>query len=585
MGAHMLEPGTLLGSYRLESRLGAGGMGEVWKAEDTRLGRTVAVKVLPAQIASDPEAIARMKREARTAAQIDHPNIATIHAFEEAEGRLFIVMQLVPGAPLSELMRRGPLPEAEVCRIGKSVADALAEAHAKGIVHRDVKPDNIMVDGPRVKVLDFGIAKKVEPQPAGQDDPTAFLTQQGLILGTVHYMSPEQALGKQLDARSDLFSLGVVLYQAATGLLPFRGETATETLTRIVRDEPAPPRGVSPGLAAIIRQCLRKDRAHRYPTAAALAAALEQQLGAAPTVRSAEKTLVTAPAAPRRSGVRTAVAVALVLVALLAVSVGVTMQRRKDTVLPEAGSEPAAAPAPAASSLTVTPPATVSAAVTEPPVTETVATAPPATETRVAEPVPAAGKTVAEPPGPGADELYRRGIGFLLARRPMAAREAFLAVLQQDPLHAGAHFRLGEMALLMREFPEARRELEAALARSERLEERERKVAELGMELLNRDRPRAERLFRELAAMGPSPDLERFRELIGGAGPAPPPPRPRAAPPSPLGFWGVGVPAFFSGVCCGGGGCVFLGRGFFNPHPATCQPPTASYDVESAPLT
>src|SRR6185369_14424291 len=160
----MLQPDALLGSYRLISKLGAGGMGEVWKAEDTRLGRTVAIKILPQAIATDGQAIARMKREARTAAQLYHPNIATIHAFEEIGDRLFIVMEYVEGEPLSQLIRRGPIPEADVCRIGRSVADALAEAHEKGIVHRDIKPDNIMVKGARVKVLDFGIAKQVEQQ-------------------------------------------------------------------------------------------------------------------------------------------------------------------------------------------------------------------------------------------------------------------------------------------------------------------------------------------------------------------------------------------------------------------------------------
>src|SRR5712691_4562135 len=237
----MVRADENLGAYRLIERIGAGGMGEVWKAEDPRLGRTVAIKILPASISADAEALARMRREARTAAQLYHPNIATIHSIEEDGERLFIVMEYVAGEPLTKLIQRRAMSEADVCRVGRGVAEALAEAHEKGIVHRDIKPDNIIVNGQRVKVLDFGIAKRVGVESSTSESPTAFMTQQGIIVGTVHYMSPEQALGKPLDARTDIFSLGVVLYQAATGRLPFHGETITETITQIVRDEPPDP--------------------------------------------------------------------------------------------------------------------------------------------------------------------------------------------------------------------------------------------------------------------------------------------------------------------------------------------------------
>src|SRR5258708_17176362 len=216
----MLQPDQQLGPYKLVARIGAGGMGEVWRGEDTRLGRSVAIKVLPAAVASDGEAIARMKREARTAAQLYHPNIAPIHSIEQEGDLISIVMEFVEGDPLTKLIRDG-LGEADVCRIGRGVADALAEAHEHNIVHRDIKPDNIIVKGNRVKVLDFGIAKRVGAETTTSESPTAFVTQQGMIIGTVHYMSPEQALGKTLDARTDIFSLGVVLYEAATGKLPF----------------------------------------------------------------------------------------------------------------------------------------------------------------------------------------------------------------------------------------------------------------------------------------------------------------------------------------------------------------------------
>jgi hypothetical protein len=221
------------------------------------------------------------------AAQLNHPNIATIHAFEEADGRLFIVMELVDGEPLSKVIKRG-IVEADVCRIGGAVAEALGEAHAKGVIHRDIKPENIMVSGNRVKVLDFGIAKWIAPS---DDSATmSLLTQQGIVIGTVPYMSPEQALGKPLDPRTDIFSLGTVLYEAATGVLPFQGETHTDTMTRIIRDDPIEPSRIntkiSPGLNSIIQRCLRKNRDERYATASDLAKALEApSTAAAPAAR------------------------------------------------------------------------------------------------------------------------------------------------------------------------------------------------------------------------------------------------------------------------------------------------------------
>jgi serine/threonine protein kinase len=308
-----MEPGpdVSFGPYRLISRLGAGGMGEVWKAEDTRLGRIVAIKILPEALANDPESRARLQREARTAAHLYHPNIATIHSIEQDGERMFIVMQYVEGEPLSKVIERGGLAEADICRIGKGVADALAEAHAHGVVHRDIKPDNIMVSAGRVKVLDFGIAKQVGPEAMNADGPTAFMTKQGMIIGTVQYMSPEQALGRQLDFQTDIFSLGVVLYQAVTGKLPFQGESITETITQIIRDEPVPtaqanPR-IAPGLAAIVDRCLRKKKEDRFGSAAELAEALDRQFGASTTAPaelpaspdSQKVTVVSAPTALR----------------------------------------------------------------------------------------------------------------------------------------------------------------------------------------------------------------------------------------------------------------------------------------------
>src|SRR5438874_3540995 len=226
-----------LGSYRLIDRLGAGGMGEVWRAEDTRLMRQVAIKILSERIANDPEWKARFMREARTIAQMNHPNIATIYSIEQEADKLFIVMELVEGESLGTILARGPLTPREAVRIMRQVGEALAEAHDKGVVHRDVKPDNIIVGKRAVKVLDFGIAKQVV---STGDAPT--LTQAGLIVGTPFYMSPEQALGRTVDTRSDLFSVGVVLYELLTGKRPFEGESVTETMMNIIMQE-APDHG------------------------------------------------------------------------------------------------------------------------------------------------------------------------------------------------------------------------------------------------------------------------------------------------------------------------------------------------------
>jgi serine/threonine protein kinase len=501
----MLQPDEQLGIYRLISRIGAGGMGEVWKAEDTRLARTVAIKILPAAVASDPEAIARMRREARTAAQLYHANIATIHAFEEVGDRIFIVMEYIEGEALTSLIRRGPLAEADVCRIGKDVADALAAAHAKGIVHRDVKPDNIMVNGPRVKVLDFGIAKQIENQSIRSDEATAFMTKAGYILGTVHYMSPEQALGKPLDARTDIFSLGVVLYQAATGRLPFHGESPTETITQIVRDEPSTPRGISVALASIIQRCMAKNRDARFASAGAVAEALEERLGSAPTVYTGSQ-VVTVKEPALRVSARRWPWIAAMIALLIVIGIGAMIANRPRAAAIPASARESIATTTIATTTTIAEP--VSAPPPPPPSTTTVEVRSTVTQA----PVPT--QTVA--PVPTADDLYNEGMTRLVERQGQSARESFLAAIEADPHHARAHFRLGEMALFMRQREDARRHLEAALRDGDRLDARERSLTELGLALLDRDRPRAQELLRELDRTSPGdPDIRRFREMFG----------------------------------------------------------------------
>ncbi|HKR65579.1 MAG TPA: protein kinase [Thermoanaerobaculia bacterium] len=491
----MLQPGDSLGIYRLVARIGAGGMGEVWTAEDTRLGRTVAIKILPAAIASNPDAIARMQREARTAAQLYHPNIATIHAFDQDGDRVYIVMEYVEGEPLRNLI---PLPEAEVCRIGKSVAEALAAAHEKGIVHRDVKPDNIIVSGSRVKVLDFGIAKQVEQNSIRADDPTAFMTQQGYIVGTVHYMSPEQALGKPLDARSDLFSLGVVLYEAVTGSVPFHGETATETITKIVRDEPRAPRGVSPALASVIRRCMAKNREARFASAADVARALET------TVLTGSKLVtVQEPALAMRKRWPW-IAAGFAAVALVVIAAAALRPKKENVIV-------------------ATPPPTPPSSITVEVHPSTATSPPPVVETHtLAAPAPA------PVPIRSAESYYSAGMSQLMERRPLDAYESFTRALEVDPHHARAHFRLGEIALFARQGPEAREQFTAALADGDRLADRERKLSELGLALLDRDRGRALMIYREVMDAYPlDPDLQHFRQLIEEE-------RPKLAPRGPM---------------------------------------------------
>ncbi len=283
--------GRRLGHYLVRERLGSGGMGEVYLAEDGRLERSVALKLLPPEMAKDEERRERFRREAKAVASLNHPNIVTIHSVEEAEGELFLILELVEGASLRERIARGPLPAGEVVAIGAQIGEALARAHAAGILHRDLKPENVMVTGDgRVKLLDFGLAKFL----ASRADPAAATlsreTAAGRMLGTAGYMAPEQALGKELDARADLFALGVLLYEMATGKNPFRGETLAAFVESLLHEVPASPRAANPGLPAslvrVIDRALQKTPEHRHASARDLVAELK---GAEPAAAPASK--------------------------------------------------------------------------------------------------------------------------------------------------------------------------------------------------------------------------------------------------------------------------------------------------------
>ncbi len=268
-----LTSGTKLGLYQIQSPLGAGGMGEVYRATDTKLGRDVALKVLPAEMAQDPERLARFRREAKALAQLDHPNIVTIYSVEESDGVHFLTMQLVQGHALDRLICAGGLPLEQIVEIASALGDALAAAHEKGIVHRDLKPANVMVSNEgRVKVLDFGLAKDI--RAANVSDATMSSegrTQIGVVMGTPAYMSPEQTSGRLLDHRSDIFSLGVLLHEMATGRRPFEGSSSAELVSAILRDDPPSVTESRPDLpsdlARIVRRCLEKDPRHRLQTA------------------------------------------------------------------------------------------------------------------------------------------------------------------------------------------------------------------------------------------------------------------------------------------------------------------------------
>ncbi len=274
-----LAAGTRLGSYEILAPLGAGGMGEVYRARDTRLPREVAIKILPEALARDPERISRFDREARWASSLNHPNIVTIYEVGQSGSILYIAMELVEGRTVRDLIASDALPLRKLLQIGAQTADGLARAHAEGIVHRDLKPENLMTsrDG-FVKILDFGLAKLVAKAPEGVSQLTTedgLQTGLGVVLGTAAYMSPEQAGGRPIDFRSDQFSLGCVLYEMAAGKHAFRKETAAETLTAILRDEPEPLASVNARLPAplcwIVDRCLAKDPEERYASTRDLA--------------------------------------------------------------------------------------------------------------------------------------------------------------------------------------------------------------------------------------------------------------------------------------------------------------------------
>ena len=320
-----LPAGSKLGPYEIVSPLGAGGMGEVYRARDTRLGREVALKVLPESLAEDRDRLSRFEREARAASALNHPNIVTIHDVGREGETAYLAMELVDGRTLREISASGPMPLRRILAVAAQIADGLAKAHAAGIVHRDLKPENVMVskDG-FVKILDFGLAKLVEPESKGASVmPTMTVgeTRPGTVMGTVSYMSPEQASGEALDFRSDQFSFGSILYEMATGQKAFQRKTAAETMSAIIRDEPEPVARVRPELPLSVRwmldRCLAKEPDERYASTRDLARDLASVRDHISEVTSGSEAQL-ATVRPRRLAMPGVAALSLAAVALVA---------------------------------------------------------------------------------------------------------------------------------------------------------------------------------------------------------------------------------------------------------------------------
>src|SRR5262250_1472461 len=278
-----LISGTKLGPYEILSSLGAGGMGEVYRARDTRLERTVAIKVLPAHLSSDPVRKQRFEREAKTISNLNHPHICVLHDIGHQDGIDYLVMECVEGESLAKRLHRGPLPLEQVLKYSAQIADALDKAHRNAVVHRDLKPGNIMLTPTGAKLLDFGLAKPATPVLTGATLTAATqpspVTAEGMVVGTFQYMSPEQIEGKELDGRSDIFSLGAVLYEMLTGQRAFPGRSQLSVASAILEKEPTPISTLKPmtppALDHAIRRCLMKEPERRWQSAADLAAELQ----------------------------------------------------------------------------------------------------------------------------------------------------------------------------------------------------------------------------------------------------------------------------------------------------------------------
>ena len=325
-----LEVGSRLGHYDVTALIGEGGMGQVYQATDTKLNRQVALKILPEAFATDPDRLARFQREAQVLASLSHPNIAAIYGLEEADATRALVLELVEGPTLADRIAQGAIPLDEALPIAKQIAEALEAAHEAGVIHRDLKPENVKVkDDGTVKVLDFGLAKALDTTPQGDPSQsptlTAAATQMGVIMGTAAYMSPEQARGRTVDKRADIWSFGVVLLEMLTGRTVFEGEDVSMTLSSVLQREPDwshLPSSVSPSLSVFLQCCLEKDPKQRVGAIRDVRLAME---GAFETTASASPPSGAQPAGWRQA-LPLALGISVVAVVITGLAVWTLMQ-------------------------------------------------------------------------------------------------------------------------------------------------------------------------------------------------------------------------------------------------------------------
>jgi len=473
-----LAAGSRLGPYEILSLIGAGGMGEVYRALDTRLGREIALKALPQALRQDAILRARFEQEARTTSALNHPNIVCIHDIGEENDVLYMVSELVDGEPLRKVIHRGALPARRLIDIGQQIAEGLAAAHSAGVLHRDLKPENILVksDG-QVKIIDFGVAKQLALRAAADVALTQTLTTPGMVMGTVGYMSPEQIRAQSIDPRSDIFSFGIVLYEMAAGRSAFPGASGADVMSAILREEPPEIQNADmpAGLGLIIHRCLQKDPARRFQNASDLAFAIRNLSAGAP---------VPAFGFARPTGRRIWLAWAALAVCLAAgASYWMLLHQRTELARPPAATAPVTTPSTATQSRAALPSAPIAPQnASRPEAAQRVARESAAPKPSVArheiQPAPAETKTSGKPApaavsvaapvsppetDPHAGEMLSRGQQLNRAGQYTEAVDAFNQAILSKPDYAAAYVGRGNAYFFLQQFDRALEDYDQAI--------------------------------------------------------------------------------------------------------------------------